>query len=120
MANGRQPVRDGDHGAPAHHPAERIADRLLRLAVQRRRRLVEKQDRRVFEERARDREALTLSARQLDAAVTYDGLQARRQRVDEIAARGDGGFEYLLVRRLGTAVANILAHRAMKQRIVLR
>lgn len=31
----RQPMRDGDHGAPAHQPAQCFADRFLRLAVER-------------------------------------------------------------------------------------
>ena len=76
IAQRRQAMRDRDHGAPAHQPAERLADRLLGFAVERGGRLVEQQDRRVLQEGARDRDALALSARQLDAAVADHGRQA--------------------------------------------
>ena len=65
----RKTVRDRNHGAPAHQPAERLADRLLGFAVERGGGFIEQQDRRVLQEGARDGDALPLSAGQLDAAV---------------------------------------------------
>ena len=50
------------------------------LRVDRRRRLVEDQDRRVLEERARDGDALALAAGELRAALAELGLVALRQR----------------------------------------
>ena len=70
---------DGDHGAAAHQPVKRLADRLLGFAVERRGRLVEQQDRRILQEGARDGDALPLAAGQLDAAVADDRVEALRQ-----------------------------------------
>ena len=63
IAQGRQTVGDRDHGAPAHQPAKRFADRLFRFAVERRGGFVEQQDRRVLEDRPRYGDALALASR---------------------------------------------------------
>ena len=52
--------------------------------VERRGRLVEQQDRRRLEDRARDGDALLLAARQLQAALADLRLVAVRQRADEV------------------------------------
>ena len=90
------------------------------FAVERRGRFVEQQQRRVFEERARDGDALALAARELHAAVADDGAHAVRQVFDEIAARRDRRFEHLVVGRVRPAVADVLHDGAMEQRNVLR
>jgi hypothetical protein len=79
IAQRRETMRDRDHGAAAHQPAERFADRFLGFAVERGGGLVQQQDRRVLQERARDRDALALAARQLDAAVADHGAKPFRQ-----------------------------------------
>ena len=79
IAQCRQPVRDRNDRAPAHQPRQRLADRFLGFAVERGSRLVEQQDRRILQEGARDRDALPLAARQLDAAVADHGRHALRQ-----------------------------------------
>src|SRR5262249_22919913 len=43
-------ARNGDHGSAAHQPVQGLADRLLGIAVERRSRLVEKEDGGVLEE----------------------------------------------------------------------
>ena len=101
IAHRRQPMRDGDHGAPAHQAAERFADRFLGFAVERRGGLVEQQDRRVLQERARNGDALALAARQLDAAVADHGRDAVRQRLDEVPAPRRAAAQHLLVRASG-------------------
>ena len=60
VVRGEQAVRDRDHGAPAHQPRECLADRFLRFTVERGGGFVEQEDRRVFQEGARDRNPLTL------------------------------------------------------------
>src|SRR5215472_13696204 len=70
----RQSVRDDDARAALHQSAERLLDEALGLGVERRRRLVEDEDRRVLEDRARDREALPLAARELARVVADDGV----------------------------------------------
>src|SRR5215475_3490332 len=65
----RQSMRDRDHGLAGHQGAEALLDCSLDLAVERGRGLKEHQDRRVFEDHTRDRNALTLPAGELHAAL---------------------------------------------------
>ena len=74
--DGRQPVRDGDHGLAFHQPVEVLLDRRLDLRIERRGRLVEDQDRRVLQHDAGDRDALALAAGQLDAALADMRVEA--------------------------------------------
>ena len=57
---------------PVHHLGERGADLVLLRRVDRRRRVVEDQDARVGEHRARDRDALALPARERVAVLADD------------------------------------------------
>src|SRR5260221_8074258 len=75
--DGRQAVRDRDHGLAFHQIEQLLLDRELDLAVERRGRLVEHQDRRVLEYYARERDALALPAGELDAALADVRLVAR-------------------------------------------
>ena len=72
----RQPVRDHDRGASAHQRIERGLHLALRFRVERRGRLVEDQQRRVLEERARDGDALALAARQAHAVLADHRVEA--------------------------------------------
>src|SRR5262249_3317540 len=119
-AHRRRAGGDRNDGPPAYEPAQRVADPLLAVGIERRRRLVEQQDRRILEERAGDRDALALPARQLDAAVSDDGVEALGHALDEVAARRDRRPQQLLVRRLGPAVADVLGDRTVEQRSLLR
>src|SRR4051794_20159307 len=67
--HGGEAVRDHERGAPPADAVERVLDLFLREGVERRGRLVEHQDRRAFQNRARDGDALLLAARQLQAAL---------------------------------------------------
>jgi hypothetical protein len=58
-------VRDHQRGAAARDALERVLDFLLGVAVERRGRLVEQQDRRAFQDRAGDGDALLLAAGEL-------------------------------------------------------
>ena len=76
VAHGRDPVRrhkDRSSGADASQP---VQDRALGLAVDRRQRVVEEQDRRVGDERTRQRGPLFLAAGERDAALAHDGVEA--------------------------------------------
>lgn len=55
-------MRDDDHGAAAHRLFECLLNGGFRLGVERRSRLVQKQDGRVADECAGNRQALTLAA----------------------------------------------------------
>jgi hypothetical protein len=65
----RQPMRDDDARAVRHEALERLLDEPLRFGVERGRRLVEDQDRRVPENRAGDGDPLALTAGEPHAQV---------------------------------------------------
>ena len=58
-------MRDYDRGPILHEPHHGLLNQRLRLRVQTGGRLVQDQDRRIGQERARQRDALPLAARQL-------------------------------------------------------
>jgi hypothetical protein len=62
-SDGGQPVRDHQDGFAVKERRQRGLYFILRRRVHRRRRLVENDDRRVFDERARDLQPLPLTAR---------------------------------------------------------
>ena len=61
--DGREPMRDHQRGAIARNTLERVLDFLFRMAVERRRRLIEHQNGGAFEDRARDGHPLLLATR---------------------------------------------------------
>src|SRR5262249_5662090 len=77
--------------------------------------------RRIFQEGTSDRDTLALPARELHAAITKNGCEALRQRLDEFtAARETGSFDDLGIRRVGPAVPDVFHGRAMEHRKILR
>src|SRR3546814_2113167 len=100
---------------------ERRLDRRLGAAVERARRFVEDQDRRVFQQRSRDRDTLLLAARQLEPALADLGLLPLRQQRDEtVDRRALGRRRNLLRARIGTAIGDVVADRIVEQHRVLR
>ena len=80
----REAVGDDDRRPAAHRLAQAVADLRLGRRVDRRGRVVEDQDARVDDERARDRDALALAARERDPALADHGVVALRQPLDEL------------------------------------
>ena len=84
-------------------------------------RLVEDQDARVGDQRARDRDQLALAGREAGAALAHDVvepvLEARRNAVDADRARR---VDDLLVGRVGTAEADVVGDRAAEEERVLQ
>ena len=76
--DGRQPVRDHHERPPGRHGVDRLPHPLLVEAVERRRRLVQQQNRGSGQQRPRDREPLALAARQHHAGFADGCLQAER------------------------------------------
>ena len=66
-----KPMRDDERRAVVHQLLQRILDEALGLGVERGGRFVEDQDRRILQQRARDRDALPLSAREQHAAIAH-------------------------------------------------
>ena len=120
VLDGRKPVRDHEHRAPARQAGERRLHRALALVVQRARRLVEDDDRRVLEEHARDGDALFLPARQARAVLADRRVVAHRQRAHELVDVGLlGRGDDLVERGVGAAVGDVLADGAVEQVHVL-
>src|SRR6266849_1800239 len=67
--DGREPMRNGNDGLAGHERAQARLNGGFDLAVERGRRLVEHEDRRILEDDARNGDALALAARELDAAL---------------------------------------------------
>src|SRR6185312_7976249 len=82
--HGRQAVRDHDHRAVLGDRRHVVLDRALALIVERAGRLVEDQDARIIEQRPRDRDALSLAARQGVAALADHGVVALGHAEDEV------------------------------------
>ena len=69
-------MRDRDRRPPLREPLERLLHEPLGLRIERGGRLVEHEDRRVAEDRPRDRDALLLAAREAVAALADDRVVA--------------------------------------------
>ena len=93
---GGEAVRDDEHRAAIHHAVEGLLDEALTLRIERTRRLVEHQDRRVGDQGAGDRQPLALAARETHAVFADHRIVALRQARDEFGGVADdlnfGGF----------------------------
>ncbi len=116
----RQAVGEDERGAPDHEAIEGFLNDLLVFGIDRGQRLVQNQDRRIAQKRARDCDALPLAARQAHAALADDGSIALRQARDEFmgVGRARGVFK-LGLGRIGAAHAQIVLDGAVEQIAVL-
>ena len=100
---------------PCRSDSQAVLDQRLALAVEARRRLVEDQDARIGEDRARDRDALALAARQLHAALADDRVVALLEALDELVGVRDAADPLdVLERRVGLAVARCSRRRCRR------
>src|SRR5437867_11500442 len=119
--DGRQAVRDDEHGAAGEQPVDGLLDKALGLGVERRGRLIEYEDRRIDEQRTSDGDSLSLSARETSAALAEDGLVSVGKLADEaVRVRGAGGRDDLLVgEAFGGTVRNVVSYRVVEEHGVL-
>src|SRR4051812_30445187 len=114
-------MRDHERRAAEHEVLECFLHEAFAFAVERTRRLVQHKDRGIFQDGARDRDALALPAGELDAAITDDGFVAFRETVDEFSGvRLARGFANLVEARAGFSVADVIGDRATKKQYILR
>ncbi len=112
-------VRDEDRRTALHQAAQAVHQLRLALGVEARRGLVEHEDRRIAQQRARDADALALAAGEAGALRPELGVIALRQLADELVRRRRArGPLDLLVARLDP-VGDVLAHAAGEQDGVL-
>ena len=111
--HGRQAVRDDDGGAADHGRFQRLLHQAFGFGVQRTGCLVEQQQRRVFQQRAGDRDALALAAGQAHATLAEERFVAVRQALDEfVGGRHFRRRDHFLVRGIGAAIADVF-HRVV-------
>ena len=121
VADRAQMVRDDDRGAAGHEVLERLDDRLFGRRVERGRRLVENQNRRVADDGAGDGDALALAAGEGHAAVADHGRVALRHRHDEVVRVGELGRAHgRFGIRIRAAVGNVLPDRRAEEQCVLQ
>src|SRR5271165_5837703 len=106
----------------AHHVAERSLDLGFVVGVECGGRLVQKEDRRILEDRTRDRESLSLPSRKGDPPFAEYGRVALVELTDE-AVRGGaagGGFDLVLARSVFATIGDVLRDRPADDRRLLR
>ena len=114
-------MRDHQRGAAARDPLQRFLDFMLGVAVERRGRLIEHQDRRRLQHRARDRHALLLAAGQFQAAFADLGLIPLRRHPDEaVDLRQLRRLLHLGIAGVPAAVADVVADGVVEQHGILR
>ena len=114
-------VRDDQRRSPLHQALERLLDRGFALRVEAGRRFVEQQHGRVLQDRAADRDALLLAAREAHAALAEIGVVAFRLRTEELVRFGGArGGVHLLDARLGLAEAQVVERARAEDHGVLR
>ena len=86
---------------------EALAHHRLRAVVERARRLVEKEDARPVDDRARNHQSLPLSARQGPAALADDGVHSHRHRLDVVREAGHARCLPRLVERGGAGADDV-------------
>ena len=92
----------------------------LVLHIQARRRLVQQHDRRVFEQRAGDGDALALATGKFGAVLADHGVVALRHAVHElVAVGGTRGRKHFLIGGATTPEADVSHHRVVKEQHVL-
>src|SRR5262249_7726289 len=107
-------------GAPRCDSGEVRLDRRLALRVEGGGSLVEDEDAWAAQQRAGDREALLLPAREIHAALLERRGVALRQVLDKFVGAGRlGRFDDLLERGVGPGGGNVVAHRAAEQENLL-
>ena len=121
VADRREAVGDDERGAAVEQAAQRALDAALGADVDRARRLVEDQDARVGEQRARERDELPLAEREAEAALAELRVVAVLEPLDELvgADRARGGDD-LLARRVGPAEGDVVGDRAGEEEALLR
>ena len=121
VANRRQPVRNNKHRAVFHQIVNRFLNHGFRFVVQSRRRLVQHDNRRIFDKRPRYCNPLFLSAGKQYAALADLCVQPLIKRTDKLFQTG--AFYCCVNLRLRcrlVAEQNVFTDRTVKQKIILK
>src|SRR5215213_4756629 len=120
LANRAQTMRDDDRRSSRHQPTEVVLNRALRFGVERARRLVENQHRRIVVDGTGDRNALLLAAGEREARLTDLCLVAKRQTHDEVVrACGLSRGQHSIKVRLRVTESDVARDRLVKHVVLL-
>src|ERR1043165_781612 len=121
ILNRRQSMRDDDRGAVAHHAFDRALNQLLRLGINRARRLIQDQQSRIESKRACKRDELLLSNRQSRTTLAHFSfvviLQALNKTVSVNFLRRPA---HTLLGNVFTSETNIALDRSAEQKHFLK
>ena len=121
LLDGRQPVRNGDDGLAARQLGERLLDQMLVFGVDAGGCLIQNDDRRIFQDRPGDGDALLFAAGQRAAALADDRVIAVRESQNKFVAAGlFRRLDHFLVGGVGLAEPYVAAHGVMKEIDILK
>src|ERR1700687_492777 len=119
-ANRGKAMRDYESGSPNHQVGERFLHEHLGLRIQLRGGLVQNKNGRIFQDGARDGNALSLSPAQARSPLANHGVVPLRQLHDEIVRqRGLRRSDDFLPGNIRQTVANVVPHGVVKQDVLL-
>src|SRR5688572_1274943 len=114
-------MRDDKGGAPREQGGQCLLNELLTFAVERTGCLIQNQDGRVFEQGARNGDALPLAAGQLHAALSDDGRVTFWKAFDEfVAVRATRRSDDFLLGRAGASIGDVVPDRTAEEEHFLR
>ena len=120
MHDGGKPMCNHKAGATAHECLQRFLNSAFAFSVKIGSGFVKYQDARVSKERARNGDALPLSARESNAAFADGGFVTLGHGFDEAVCIGGAGSPvHAFHRRAGIGVANVVCNSAIKEEDVL-
>lgn len=114
-------MRDDEAGPVLHEDFERLLNELFGFRIERGGRLVENENRRVLEERARDGHALPLPHGQARASLSHDRVVLVGEVFDEpVRVRGFGRRNDPLHRNVQPPVGDVVPDRVVEEHRLLR
>ncbi len=112
----REPVGDGERGAPLRRLVERFLHHALRHRVERGGGLIQKQHRRILEEHTGDRDPLLLAAGKPVPALPHHRVVPLLEPSDDVVdVRGRARGDQFVLGRIRLGVAQILADGGVEQ-----
>src|SRR5689334_13129492 len=113
--NRREPVRDDKRRAPSSQRTQPILNHRFTLTIKTRSRFIQNQQPRISQNRPRDRNALTLTTRQLHSALTDNRVVLQLKPFDELFTMSDAThFLNLINRRVRIGERNVFGNRPVE------
>src|SRR5687768_12314836 len=114
-------MRNHEHSSPAQKPVDRFLHQALRLGVQRRRSLVQDQNRWITEQGPCNRDALPLSTREARAPFAENGVVTSGKLLDERVSVGGPrrGLDLSIAEPIARTVGNVVPDSVVEEDRVL-